>query len=140
MTEIRSSVHDLHDDSIDLKQVISESVKPLTENNITVYTEYDVNGNILNSIKFCMAGIVKEGVSNIIKHSNADSVNIVVREHPAFYQLMIGDNGVCSETFSENGIGLSNMRERVRNLDGFIEISSGRNGFHIFVSLKKQMR
>lgn len=137
MTEIRSSVHDLHDDSIDLKQVISESVKPLTENNITVYTEYDVNGNILNSIKFCMAGIVKEGVSNIIKHSNADSVNIVVREHPAFYQLMIGDNGVCSETFSENGIGLSNMRERVRNLGGFIEISSGRNGFHIFVSLKK---
>lgn len=139
MTEIRSSVHDLHDDSIDLKQAIAESVRPLGENDITVHTEYDVSGNIPNNIKFCVISIVKEGVSNIIKHSSADSVRVVMREHPAFYQLMVEDNGTCDTISDEGGIGLSNMRERVSNLGGFIEISSGKKGFRIFVSLKKQM-
>lgn len=137
MTEIRSSVHDLHDESVDLKQAVADAVKPLGENDIRVHTEYDVSGNVPNKIKFCFISIVKEGVSNIIKHSNADCVSVVIREHPAFYQLMVEDNGTCDGIADDGGIGLSNMRERVGSLGGFIEISPGKKGFRIFVTLKK---
>ncbi len=137
MTEIRSSVHDLRDDSIDLKQTLSDAVEPLSENDITVRLEYDVSGNVPNNIKICVISIVKEGVSNIIKHSSADRVSVIMREHPAFYQLMIEDNGSCGTIENEDGMGLSNMRERVRVLGGIIDISASEKGFRIFVTLRR---
>lgn len=35
----------------------------------------------------------KRGGLNIIKHSDADTVTLRLREHPAFYQMLIVDNG-----------------------------------------------
>ncbi len=138
MTSIRQSVHDLHDDSIDLRQAVSNAVKPLTERGLIVSTELDFSDNIPNNVKFCFISIVKEGVANIIKHSNGDKVGIVLREHPALYQLMIEDNGKNSEKIKKSGIGLSNMRDRINELNGVIQINSGENGFRIFISVRKE--
>ncbi len=137
MTSIRQSVHDLHDESVDLKQSLTESILPLEQNNINVRMNLDFTDNIPNNIKFCFIGIVKEAVSNILKHSNADSVSLTLREHPAFYQLTIDDNGKCCGEIGNTGIGLENMRERVNNLGGIITITSDANGFRIFISVKK---
>lgn len=137
MTDIRKSVHDLHDDSIDLIQSINDAVKPLEELNVAVNAELENLQEMPNKTKICVISIIKEAVSNIIKHSSADSVRIILREQPAFYQLVIQDNGACGSVISESGIGLSNMRERVNGLGGIINVSSGKDGFRIFVSLKK---
>ena len=140
MTEIRQSVHDLHDESVDLNLSLNEALKPLAEMNIHVKKEFDILENIPNNIKFCIISIVKESVSNIIKHSSADMVKVAFREHPAFYQLIVEDNGECSGIISESGIGLANIRERVRNIGGYIDISSTKNGFRIFVTLTRGSR
>lgn len=137
MTSVRKSVHDLHDDSVDLRQTVADAIKPLEAQGIKTDTDLRFSENIPNNIKFCLISIVKEGVSNIIKHSSADKATVILREHPAFYQLMIRDNGCCPQTISENGIGLSNMRERVAELDGIIHINSDKNGFRIFITIKK---
>lgn len=137
MTSIRQSVHDLHDDSVDLRQAVTDAVKPLEEHGVKTNSELSFSENIPNNIKFCLISVVKEGVSNIIKHSSADKASVILREHPAFYQLMIRDNGCCPQTISENGIGLSNMRERVAELNGIIHINSDKNGFRIFITIKK---
>lgn len=137
MTTIRNSVHDLHDDSVDLKQSLTDAIKPLEEKNIAVKTQFDCTENVSGNIKFCIIGIVKESVSNIIKHSSADRVSLLLREHPAFFQLVIEDNGVCSGIISSSGMGLSNMKERVKSVNGNIDISSSKKGFKIFVTLKK---
>lgn len=137
MSSIRQSVHDLHDDSIDLKASIKESILPLNSKGIAVNCECRCSENVPNKIKICVICIVKEAVSNIIKHSCADRVSVIFHEHPAFYQLKIEDNGKCSEMINENGIGLSNMRARIEELGGIINISSGKKGFRIFISIRK---
>lgn len=137
MNSIRKSVHDLHDDSIDLESALREAIAPLKEN-FSVSFDYDVPGRINGKIKYCFIAIVKEAVSNIIKHSNGDSVNIIVREHPAMCTLCIEDNGECSDNISSGGIGLENMNDRVKALGGVLTITPGKQGFKIFVSIMKK--
>lgn len=138
MNSIRESVHDLHDESIDLKAVLEESVKPLENKGFSVHRDFSFTRNMPVNIKLTFAGIVKEGVNNIIKHSSGNSAKIILREHPAFYQLMIEDNGSCSEKHSSGGIGLTNMRDRINEHGGIIRITSGKEGFRIFITVKKQ--
>lgn len=139
MTTIRNSVHDLHDDSVDLKLAITDAVKPLEDDGLKVKLNFDFSNNIPNNIKFCLISIVKESVSNIIKHSCANYVTISLYEHPAFYQLMVEDNGKCSEEIiNDNGMGLSNMRDRINSMNGLIQISSNKKGFRIFITLQKE--
>ena len=87
-------------------------------------------------IKYCMISIVTEGYQNAIKHSNGTQVEITVREHPGLYQLLFSDNG-SNAKLKENGIGLHNMEERVRELSGTISFSV-ESGFRIFVSIPKE--
>ena len=136
MTSIRESVHDLHDDSIDLKKVIEDSIKTV-DSRFTVTLDCDVSEYMAGNVKLCMIGVIKEGLSNAVKHSAGDKISIIVREHPAFYQLMLEDNGSCSE-IKESGIGLKNMRDRVEALKGRISFTPSAEGFKIFVSIPKQ--
>lgn len=139
MNSIRESVHDLHDDAIDLRQAAYEAVKDMRKN-YDVHIEYDMSAHIPRNVKYCFIAIVKEGMSNIIKHSNADKVDIIFREHPGFYQLCIEDNVSVSHSVeeSDHGIGISNMRERVEALGGTLNIRQ-KNGFRIFATVRKEM-
>ena len=139
MNSIRKSVHDLHDDSIDLESSLREAIAPLREN-FAVHFDYDVSGHMNGKIKYCFIAIVKEASNNIIKHSKGDTVNIIVREHPAMYTLNIDDNGNCANMTMTDGIGLENMRDRVSALGGVLNINADRKGFRIIVSIMKKNR
>lgn len=67
------------------------------------------------------------------------AVKIVLREHPALYQLCIEDNGkgYSKKEADSEGIGLKNMQERVTSLGGSLQIN-GENGFRIFAAIPKQ--
>lgn len=135
MTNIRQSVHDLHDDSVDLKYSITEIVETL-KTDYHVRLDYDMTEQIPRKIKYCLIATAKEAVSNIIKHSNGDKVQISLREHPGFYQLSIEDNGSHAKEKNGNGIGLQNMRERADSLGGTFRIHT-ENGFGIFLTIPK---
>lgn len=136
MNSIRESVHDLHDDSIDLKLALNDATKDMQEN-YNVCIDYDATNNIPRNVKYCFITTVKEAMSNIVKHSNADKIDIVVREHPAFYQLSIEDNGTkIRSNLESGGIGLNNMKERVEALNGTLRIQT-EQGFKIFISIRK---
>lgn len=140
MTNIRESVHDLHDDSIDLKQAVTEAVCPLRDR-YTVTIDFDMSPAVPSNIKYCIISTVKEAVSNILKHSNADRVILTFREHPGFYQLAVEDNGTrlpspSSDFRDYGGIGLCNMRDRVEALNGIFQISTER-GFRISFSIPR---
>lgn len=137
MTSIRNSVHNLHDTSIDLHLAVDEAVKPLEEKYHTEI-ECDFSENMPKNIRMCFIGIIKECVSNVIKHSNGDRISVVIREHPAFYQLSFSDNGKCTDTIADTGIGLSNMRERVSAVGGIINFTPSEHGFKVFVSVPKK--
>lgn len=135
MTSIRQSVHDLHDNAIDLEQAVRDSFRDMQEN-YRITLEYDMSRSVPRDIKYCFIAIVKEALSNIIKHSDGDTVVLRLREHPAFYQMLIEDNGHGSRPEGE-GLGLYNMRERVQALGGTLHIRR-ENGFHIFVAIQKK--
>ena len=61
---------------------------------------------------------------------------IQFREHPAFYQLLISDNGT-NKISSTSGMGLNSMSERIEKLQGIFRINN-EDGFEIFVSIPKK--
>ena len=142
MNNIRESVHDLHDESIDLKQAVSDVLLPLKEKFEYKFV-YDMSAHVEKRYKYAMIGIVKEAVSNIIKHSKNDMVDIILREHPAMYQLIVHDysnqagRSPAPRDESDIGIGLQNMHDRVSALNGNITINT-ENGYKIFVILPKE--
>ena len=137
MTSIRNSVHNLHDTSIDLHLAVNEAVKPL-EGNYHTEIECDFSENMPKNVRMCFIGIIKECVSNVIKHSSGDRISVAIREHPGFYQLSFNDNGKCVDAISDTGIGLSNMRERAASVGGIINFTPSEHGFKVFVSVPKK--
>ncbi len=144
MNNIRESVHDLHDESVDLRQTLTELISEL-DNKFECKFEYDAGKDIDRKYKYAIIGIVKEAVSNIIKHSKNKKVDIILREHPGMLQLIIHDysENILSEEKNieyikskSDGIGIGNMQDRVFALKGNISIDT-KNGFKIFVTLPK---
>lgn len=134
MTSVRTSVHDLHDDAIDLYNAIHELTEAVSKPVITL--EYDMGEHVPKEIKYAFIAIVKESINNIQKHSNATKARIQLREHPGFFLLHIWDNGTNIKHFSTDGIGLSNMEERVRTLGGTIRFYTD-NGFKISIMIRR---
>ena len=134
MNNIRSSVHNLHNEALDLEKSIKKLIG--ANKNYDTNFEYDVENDIPMKIKYCIISIITEGFQNATKHSNGNQVEIIVREHPGIYQLVFSDNG-SNAKLKESGIGLHNMEERVRELSGTISFSV-ETGFRIFVSIPKE--
>lgn len=159
MNNIRESVHDLHDDSIDLRSAITEATREMQEHyDLTI--DYDMSVGVPREVKYCFITVVKEAMANITRHSDASRINLILREQPAFYQLVVEDNGSVIRGGSSDiqkdvgrkertereenavwqegsgGIGLSNMRERVEALHGSFRIHTEK-GFVIFISIPK---
>ena len=134
MNNIRNSVHDLHDESVDLEQTVREMTEKAE--GYTVSYEYDMSQDLPKELKYCIISIVKEALSNVTRHSDADRVKLLLREHPAFYQILIQDNGKCVHPGDGTGIGITNMRQRVETFGGTIDIRT-ENGYRIFIHIPK---
>jgi signal transduction histidine kinase len=139
MAKMRSSVHDLHDDSIDLEKNITEIINELRD--FEVHSELDLEREFTIELKLAIIGILKEAVTNIIKHSNGDSVSIILHQNYSFCTLSISDNGTLTDSAkalisSENydGIGLNNIKNRAVSLGGDAYFYLN-DGFTVFARL-----
>lgn len=156
MVNIRNSVHDLHDESVDLQSALAKLISEFTF--CPVDFRYEAAQWMPKEIKYCFLAIAKEALNNVMKHSSATAVELQVREHPGFYRLLITDNGTPASPGNlpdagkvrtllsadrgdiliseKKGIGLMNMKERVDALQGVFDIRTDK-GFQIFVSVPK---
>ena len=135
MTNIRESVHDLHDESINLREAIEGLTEAFTF--CPVSLEYDMGYEVPKSVKYCLIAVVKEALNNVMRHSNASQVHIILREHPALYQLTAEDNGTRKNSGGEDGLGLLNMKDRITALGGMLQIQPV-GGFRIFITIPKR--
>ena len=134
MTSIRSSVHDLHDESIHLQTVLSDLQKENSD--IPISLHYGFHSELPKEFKYAIIAITKEAITNTRRHSTATKISIHLTEHPAFYQLIIKDNGTSIPKDLLGGIGLENMKERVQQLGGQFRIITT-DGFRIQAILWK---
>ena len=140
MNSIRESVHDLHNESLDLKQALFDICKEF-EKNYAIDIHYDMTQDVPRSVKYCFLAITKEAFANVVRHSDADKVTVFVCEHPGFYQMSVEDNGTHAslpkkDGQDEGGIGLANMKDRVQALGGTIHFFA-EHGFRILLSVPK---
>lgn len=133
MESIRKSVHGIRDESLDMCLELKKITSALKER-FEVETVYDIKEEMPPKIKLCFIAILKEAVSNISRHSTGNKAQIILREHPALYQLIVYDNG--SGKPQGDGMGLEDMRQRAEDLGGNFSVSCNK-GFTVFVSVKK---
>ncbi len=139
MTSVRESVHDLHDEAINLKEVLESLTGEYTFCQARLV--YDMGYEVPREIRYGFIAIVKEALNNVMKHSNATWVQVVAREHPGMYQLVIEDNGTSGIGRKHDGygggIGIRNMKERVDTFGGNLEIQT-QKGWRIHITVPKK--
>lgn len=146
MDSIRSSVHDLRDSSINLQDALNLLIRDYSFCPVTL--QYEMSPDIPGEVKYCIIAITQEALNNISRHSSASKASISVLEHPAFYQLVIKDNGAFkpgsripepSDVLppASRGMGLSNMESRIKALNGTIHFQK-KDGFRIYAAIPKE--
>lgn len=147
MTTIRRSVHDLEDEGTDFSSQMQEASSEASMGRLQV----DLNNGIETApapVCRCLATIVREALTNTVRHSSATSAQIILRDLPAFWQMVVQDDGGIqqSEPYGKHlekpelqrGMGLGNMEARARALGGTANSGPNRRGWKVFVSLPKE--
>ena len=105
MNNIRESVHDIRDEAISLSSALEEIVEPLRES-YKVSFEFDADeAEISKDVKYAGINIVKEAVSNIIKYSRNECVDVRFIEHPSMYQIIVHDYKQSGNMDQKDGSG-----------------------------------
>lgn len=140
MKDIREGIHNLYNESFDLE----EKIKLLCKENqmFEIKLNYNIEDNMNYDLKYDIFTIVREGITNITKHSNAKLVNVSILNQVKFYSIIIEDNGT---NFSKDintlkkGIGIISMNEIATKYNGFLKYEFN-DGFKIRVILMKGER
>jgi two-component system NarL family sensor kinase len=134
--EIRKVSHQLSDNFDGSEVNFTSIVKQLILNksevgNFKYESDFDENINwyLLNPIiKVNLYRIIQEATQNIIKHANAKNVCIMFYLKNNSLILSISDDGVGFDSKKKrNGIGLKNIKSRVKKLNGVSFVSSALN-------------
>ncbi len=129
--KIRSISSDLRPDLLDdlgLVPTLEWHVRELKEKYDWLNMDFQAVGfkkRLSPECELVIYRIFQESMNNIIKHANAENVNIMLTYNYPKAILMVKDDGVGFNTKARtNGIGLLGIRERAISVDGRIEIRS----------------
>lgn len=87
------------------------------------------------TIEAVLGWVIREGVTNIIKHSRAQHCTLSISRHPHDICLALTNDGPAASN-ANKGNGLHGITERVTALGGTCEARAGlKGGFHLTVSL-----
>lgn len=141
---VRASVHALNDTAADLSVQLECIVEGACSDGgpqieLEVLAEH-APANVAN----CFAAVLREALSNAMRHANAKTITVRCMEHPSFYQLIVTDDGTGATQASSRGaavgMGLASMRERVEALGGTFTAGprAGSPGWRVFATIPKQ--
>jgi signal transduction histidine kinase len=111
-------------------EFLAEGVSKRTGLSITV--EGSMEGRAGTSIETALYRIVQEALNNVTRHARATSVSVRFRREARQIRCSIRDDGVGFDVprvvagQDKQGLGLSEIRERVDALGGILEIASAR--------------
>ncbi|MFQ6609041.1 MAG: PAS domain-containing protein [Fidelibacterota bacterium] len=136
MEDIHRFSHELHPavlDKLGLLPAVRSHIRGFTD---ITGIEVEVNGvpeieKVDNEIKTVLYRVIQEGLNNVAKHSQAQSVVVDIgRQRDAIY-LSIEDNGrgfnlesLAKGRSGKIGIGLQGMKERVKLVGGDLNVES----------------
>jgi two-component system sensor histidine kinase DesK len=89
-----------------------------------------------------LAWAVREGVTNLLRHSDARTCSIVARCHEGSARLEIVNDGVRSKDVEATGegSGLAGLTERARTVSGLVSANCTDDGrFKILVTIPQEV-
>ena len=78
--------------------------------------------------------IYKEAITNILRHSDASTVDITIRNYNKGCELLIKDDGSKKESYKSTGLGLSNMQLRAEAINSTVTFKMD-DGFSVHLNL-----
>jgi len=90
------------------------------------------------NVELILYRIIGELINNTLKHASASRIEISLLHYQHQLELMYSDNGKGFPVKMEStkGMGLANIRSRVKSLDGTIEMSGKKNqGFYLKIEI-----
>lgn len=141
---VRTSVHALNDNAVDLSVQLERIVEGARSDSgpqieLEVLAEH-APANVAN----CFAAVLREALSNAMRHAHAKTITVRCMEHPSFYQLVVTDDGAggvqASGRGAAEGMGLASMRERIEALGGTFTAGprASAGGWRVFATVPKQ--
>ena len=113
-----------------LRDLIREYQSLFSDTEVEIKMDVQEN-EVPEDLKILIYRVFQEAFNNIIKHSGADTVQVVLKKDSQHIILTIQDNGKgfdLSKVTSRNeislGKGLNSMKERTELFDGSLNISS----------------
>ena len=158
---VRASVHDLHDDSFDLGLQAHKAADAFMRgSSVRVAVEVSCE-HVPANVGACLLAVMREAMSNALRHGRAGRIEVRCLEHPALWQLSVLDDGgardgmaagaagtgasadqtaISGQFHTSGGMGLASMRERVEALSGSFSAGPRRDsaGWRVFASIPKE--
>jgi signal transduction histidine kinase len=114
-----------------LQTALNELALNFSSQNLSVVSQsVNLDGKLSQFIEFNIYRIVQETLNNIVKHSHATNVLIDCNVVDNMLMVSIEDNGIgfdSNKSMENEGIGLKNISNRVKMLNGKIQIISAKN-------------
>jgi signal transduction histidine kinase len=140
--QIVDTLHDVRRLAVELrpKALDDFGLVPALERLTTTFTEQTAipvefeamlgDTRLAPAVETALYRIVQEALTNVIKHSRASGVSVLLRRKPDSVAAVIEDDGQgfdVDET-RDGGLGLIGMRERIELIDGRLLVESSSSG------------
>ena len=108
---------------------------------IQLQTRLDIGSEVFaDAIGQAVLRMVQEGLTNVLRHSGADRVELSVARDGAGLQVLLADNGAGRKAGRSaqagSGLGLTGMAERMAALGGRLQLDNpASGGFRLLASL-----
>lgn len=152
--KLESEVRDLsHDLNTDFSKYVGEFrflLEQLVQNNNAIGNTHfisevapEIDWNMYSSvIKINIYRVLQELIQNVIKYAQAQNCFINVFEHEDYLIVEVKDDGIGFDIHTVcKGIGLKNIKERVKSIGSEMEIKSTENeGSHFTFKINKEVK
>jgi len=145
-TGVQSISHQLHSPQLEYLGIVAAIRSFCREfasrKNVEInFKSDDFSQEISHDVSLCLFRIVQEALQNATKHSQVRHFEVTLSSSGDQVHLTISDRGIgfdADQPAVQTGLGLISMRERVRLVNGTINIDSKRMGgttIHVRVPL-----
>ncbi|PWT83584.1 MAG: hypothetical protein C5B58_06310 [Acidobacteria bacterium] len=136
MEQLSELVHDVHNLShqlhssklrvLGLEMALKEICRQLArQHKVCInFTADRVPSSLPEDLALCFFRVAQEGLNNCVKHSGSTSFDLELVARDATLRMTIKDYGVGFHSTGSTGIGLATMRERLRFVEGSLQVNS----------------
>jgi signal transduction histidine kinase len=130
--DLRLATHELFTAPVSDELLFSQQIKkisdftfPTNKYIFNVDIDDDALINVSINVRSELIYIIKEAITNIIKHSNATKVSLLIYKDDQNLHIILNDNGKgFSQTTINNSLGLKSIKNRVEKINGAFSLKS----------------